>query len=119
MLPIGVESAYFCFRGWAVRIFTFQQSPDHRVAPRIQEACLAAQGAFMREAKLARNSSGGCIPGITVNLDAMNTDDFKPNSNECRCGFRDESLIDMVLVDPVPNLQRTWSQTRMQARPTD
>jgi hypothetical protein len=71
LLPSGVEDFYVCLRGRAVRIFTFQQPPDHGVAPHIEETYLAAQCTFVREAKLAGNGSGGRIPGVTMNFDAM------------------------------------------------
>jgi len=65
------------------------------------------------EAQLTRNGSRGGISRIAMDFQTMNMNKLKSDFYERRGRFGDQSLIDIILVDPVTNFQLAFAQTRV------
>src|SRR5688572_17998700 len=69
----------------------------------------------MGETQFAWNGGGGCVRRVTVNFEAVDVKDLKRNLDQrgSRLGY--QPLVDVVLVNPVTNLQFAFPKARVQA----
>src|SRR5688572_4271775 len=69
----------------------------------------------MGETKFAWNGGGGCVRRVTVNFEAVDVKDLKRNLDQCCSRLGYQPLVDIVLMNPVTNLQFAFPKARVQA----
>src|SRR5688572_6379982 len=106
-----IEDLELCLGCGAIRVFIFEQTPDHRVAPAVEEARLGAQSAFIREAKLARDRGRCKVLGVAMYFEAVNAHDFKRNFDQRSRGFGHQASVDEVFMDPIANFQLVFTDS--------
>jgi hypothetical protein len=63
--------------------------------------------------------SAADIVGVAVNFDPQHIVDAKRNFGKRRCYFSRQSLINVLLVDPVTNFAYAFAKTRVQTTPPE
>src|SRR5215207_9770134 len=85
----------------------------------IEESSLGAQCPLVAKTELTWNCRRGKVCRIAMDLKSVDMQDLERHPDQRGGGFRYEPLVDVILVDPVADLQFAFPKARVQTCPAD
>lgn len=85
----------------------------------LEEGSLLAQCPFVDITQFARDSSGGKVAWVAMDFHTVDMAGLECDLGQRGGGFRDQSLVDEILVDPVSDLNLVVTYAWMQTCPAE